>query len=437
MTNVMQIGEALRTVFGQAAERIAQETGFVQRTSKMSGITFLKTWVMEFLRNPRASLSMLCEMAADLGVEITKQGMQERLTDHAVTFFERMFEHCRETLQNLIQMPLPLLAQFTAIFLVDSTCLSLPAALQDEFPAAGGNGPPAGLKLQVVWEFLRGNLDQVIRQTGRQPDQRFARFLEAVAPGVLFLFDLGYFTLEKLRQVMAGAAYFICRLDTQCVLYQPAAPERFDLLAHLQQSSAAQVELPLWVGGRAKVPCRVLAVRLAPEVVAERQRLARRKAQRKSRHLTAEKLAWLAWNVFITNVPAPMLSFRQVVLLYRLRWQIELLFRLWKSLGELDRIAGEQRERVLCELYAKLIGLLVFHYLTAPIRWAERELSLSKAFKTFQRYAAELAKTLPCLPELYQLLLRLIARWQRFAVKDKRCSRLSTCKQLEEAASCA
>jgi hypothetical protein len=108
--------------------------------------------------------------------------------------------------------------------------------------------------------------------------------------------------------------------------------------------------------------------------VAERRRKAKANAQRKGRTLSAEKLTWLQWNVYITNVPQTMLTFDQTVLLYRLRWQIELLFKLWKSEAQLDRVAGRLRERVLCEIYAKLIGMVVFQYLSAPVRWTEREL---------------------------------------------------------------
>lgn len=129
-----------------------------------------------------------------------------------------------------------------------------------------------------------------------------------------------------------------------------------------------------------------------------------------------------------------MLTLRQVVLIYVLRWQIELLFRLWKSQGQLNRVAGQRRERVLCEIYAKLIGMVVFHFLTAPVRWAERELSPTKALQTLQRHAVNMAQAMGSLPDLLAVLEKLIDHWQRFALKDKRRTRLSTCRQIELAA---
>jgi hypothetical protein len=434
MIDVAQMGQALQQIFGKTADEIAWETEFVQRESKMSGSKFMQTFVLGFLQHPQASLNMLCQVAADIGVSITKQGLQERLTPLAVKFFETMFAHSKAALRHKIPLPLELLTQFTAVQLVDSTGLALPDSLAGEFPGSGGDGPQASLKLQTVWEFLRGNLSEVIRQTGRQPDQSFTGHLAHATEGVLFLCDLGYFTLTTLCDIAAGLAYFISRLETRCVLYHPLTQQEFDLLAHLNTLSEGQVELNLLVGREVKLPCRVLAVRLPAEVVQERRRKAKANARRKGRTLSANKLAWLAWNVYITNVPPTMLTLPQAVLMYTLRWQIELLFRLWKNEAHLDRVAGRLRERVLVELYAKLIGMVVFHYLTAPVRWAERELSPVKALQTLQRYVLRIAQTLDCLPDLQSALAELIRRWQRFALKDKRRSRLSTCRQIELAA---
>lgn len=434
MIDVAPIGQALQQIFGKRADEIACETEFVQRESKMTGSKFMQTFVLGFLQHPQASLNMLCQVAADIGVSITKQGLQERLTPLAVKFFGQMFEHSKAALRNKIPIPLELLTQFTAVQLVDSTGIALPDSLADEFPGAGGDGPQASLKLQTIWEFLRGNLSDVIRQTGRQPDQSFTGHVAHLTQGVLFLCDLGYFTLTTLRDIAAGLAYFVSRLETRCVLYHPLTQQCFDLLAHLNTLSEDQVELNLLVGREVKLPCRVLAVRLPADVVQERRRKAKANARRKGRTLSANKLAWLAWNVYITNVPPTMLTLSQAVLIYTLRWQIELLFRLWKNEAHLDRVAGHLRERVLCELYAKLIGMVVFHYLTAPVRWAERELSPVKALQTFQRYVIRIAQTLDCWPDLQNALAELIRRWQRFALKDKRRSRLSTCRQIELAA---
>ena len=184
MIDTTHTGQALQKIFGETAVKVARETKFVQRESQMTGSKFLQIWVLGFLQHPKASLNILCQVAEDLGVAITKQGIQKRLTPATTQFFEEMFECAKTAFQNKIPIPLELLTQFAAVELVDSSGIALPDSLADEFPGTGGDGPKAALKLQTVWEFLRGNLSAVVRQTGRQPDQRFKGHLEHIEPGV-------------------------------------------------------------------------------------------------------------------------------------------------------------------------------------------------------------------------------------------------------------
>jgi len=195
------------------------------------------------------------------------------------------------------------------------------------------------------------------------------------------------------------------------------------------------VELNLWVGLKHRIPCRLLAIRLSPEVVQEKRRRVRETARRKGRPVNSAGLAWLEWSIFITNVPLEWLTLNQVALMYRLRWQIELLFKLWKSECQLDRIAGHLRARVLCEIYAKLIGAVVFQYITFPLRWAERELSPIKAMQTFRRLAVALANSLHNAHQLDALLSKLFETWRRCGFKDKHRTQLTTCQRIALAGS--
>ena len=228
MINANQLGRTLQNLFGKTAHEVACETKFEQRKSKMTGLKFMQVMVLGFLQQPTASLNMLCQVAADLGVDITKQGLQKRLTSAAVVFMQTMFERSKDQLQNKVPIHLTLLTQFTAVQLVDSSGIALPDSLAAEFPGSGGNGPDAGLKLQTIWEFLRGNLTAVLQTTGREPDQSFTGHLEHIIRGALFLCDLGYFKLTSLGDMIADGAYFISRFDTQCGLLDPVNGKRFD-----------------------------------------------------------------------------------------------------------------------------------------------------------------------------------------------------------------
>jgi hypothetical protein len=68
--------------------------------------------------------------------------------------------------------------------------------------------------------------------------------------------------------------------------------------------------------------------------------------------------------------------------------------------------------------------------LSAPFRWLKRELSLTKADQGLRRLALRLAHSLKNLSELADVLTLLQARWSKFALKDKRKTRVSSLEEL-------
>ena len=90
------------------------------------------------------------------------------------------------------------------------------------------------------------------------------------------------------------------------------------------------------------------------------------------------------WTVYITNVEAAKLSGEEAAVLYRLRWQIELLFKLWKSQCEIDQWQSSKAWAIMCELYAKVIGAVVQHWLVVQSGWQEAERSLIKVSRVIR-----------------------------------------------------
>ena len=201
-------------------------------------------------------------------------------------------------------------------------------------------------------------------------------------------------------------------------------------LYNLAHETRNTFERDLRVGTEAQLPCRVCFFRLTQEQAEQRRRKAKAEAQRKGRTVSPRTLQLLDWSIYITNVPATILSLPQVALLYRVRWQIELVFKLWKSVCALNRIAGLRRARVLCELYAKMIGIVLTHRLFAPLRLGRVELSLVKARQLLQDRVMDIARHLDCSAKLSSILQTLAAHVLRFAVKTKRTRKPSTLQQL-------
>ena len=154
--------------------------------------------------------------------------------------------------------------------------------------------------------------------------------------------------------------YYLSRLKFGTKVYTPEG-KCLDWVPWLNAQSQARVDLPVRVGQQEQLPCRLLAVRVPQEVADQRRRQLHEYARKQQVSLSAERLAWADWTVLITNVPVERLTLPEALTLLRVRWQIELLFKLWKSHAHIDEWRSRKSPRILCELFAKLIGVLILH----------------------------------------------------------------------------
>jgi len=86
MTTVADLTQALQALFTTTADQVARRTGFVQRTSTLTGAAFVQALVFGWLANPQASVEGLAQAAAAVGVAISAQGLDQRFTEAAAVF---------------------------------------------------------------------------------------------------------------------------------------------------------------------------------------------------------------------------------------------------------------------------------------------------------------------------------------------------------------
>jgi hypothetical protein len=146
------------------------------------------------------------------------------------------------------------------------------------------------------------------------------------------------------------------------------------------------------LGAEQRVPARLFAVRV-PQDVADARRRLREAAPQKGRQGSGAQLALAAWPLFVTNVPSDRLTMSEALVLGRIRWQIELLCKLWKSHGRIDESRSTKPWRILCEVYATLLAMLVQHWVFLVSCWTYPDRSLTKAAQTVQKHALHLAST--------------------------------------------
>jgi hypothetical protein len=434
--NTQWIGEKIHAFFGETVAPIAHQTQFVRRASRLDGLMFLKALVFGFIERPNASLNELAQVCFDLGVEITPQGLDERINAYSVAFLKSIFAQAIEMFQNSLSLPLPTLQQFSAIHIVDSTVKELPDSLMQEYPGCGGVSGQASVKIQLVFEFLRGNLEQVVLQAGRAADQGFRDYLRLVTAGSLTIADLGYFSLDAFKAILAKNAYFLTRYLHPTALFTSSG-ERIDLLNLLRNAPDGKLDTSVLAGSgeQHRISCRLIAFQVSQAVADRRRAIARKKAKGKGRTPKQEYLEILGWTIFLTNASEQMLSAEQITLLYRVRWQIELVFKLWKSYSGMNQIAKWRGERVLTELFAKMIGIVLTHFLIAPLRMPEGagsncEISSVQVRKIFAHFARQMNQDMTSLPDLILLLDDMLRQVLRFGLKQKRRKKPNVCHAL-------
>ena len=187
--------------------------------------------------------------------------------------------------------------------------------------------------------------------------------------------------------------YTVLRYQPQVTLWTEAdAP--LDLVALLRTTPEWQLDLAVHLSREYAWPCRLVGLRLPPQVVEERRRKAKADAQRDGRTLSPRQLALVDWTLIVTNAPARLLTPDELWLVLRLRWQIELMFKLWKSQGQVDESRSDKPDRILCEVYAKLLGLVLQHWIHLTCGWQYPNRSQVKAGQTIRRHALALGEAL-------------------------------------------
>lgn len=410
MATVPHVAHALETVLTATANAAAIRTGFIQRQRKLTGASFVQGVVCGWLAHPAATCEQLAQAVARAGTPLSPQGLEKRFTPAAARCLQEVLVAATEAVIEADTLAASLLQRFTGVWLLDTTLIPLPRALATLWPGSGtseAQGRTAALKLHTRLDLLRGALRGPLLGLARPHDKRSPLQHEVPPPGTLRLTDLGFYALPVLRSLANAGAFWLCRAQVQTTLFTRDG-RRWSLVELLQAQHGDVVDLPVFLGATQRLPSRLIAFRLDGQAAAARRRKVRYIARRKARPASPERLALCAWDALVTNAPLEMLTAEEARILGRARWQIELLFKLWKSEGQLEESRSRRPFRLLCELYAKLIGLVIQHWCTVLGCWSCLERSLTKAGRVIREYALDLARCLRCPRRLRETLHEIV-----------------------------
>lgn len=221
----------------------------------------------------------------------------------------------RNLSQNVLRAALGQnLDRFTDIVIQDGSSFAVHDGLAETFGGRFTKNRPAAVELHTCLSVFRDQVVQAQLAPDKQAERDYLPQPEQLR-GLLLLADRGYPCLDYFERVIAAGGFFLMRIKT-------------DVNPKVLAVRGGGRRLPRHEGYRLRQALKWLPRRrLDLDVAWDRPRGGRLRLRL--------ILIWVPDNnqftMLVTNVSRSTLSARQAAEVYRLRWQVELMFKEWKS----------------------------------------------------------------------------------------------------------
>jgi hypothetical protein len=419
MTTVATLAISLQTLFTTTATLCGQLAGLIRRERTLTAQAFAQALVFGWSAQPTATLE---SFAPALG--LSAQALHQRMGPAARAFFEALLTAALQHIQQARRSRCVLLQSFAAVIIDDTTTVALPADMAHQFPGSGGcAGNAAAVKILLRWELLTGRLLALRWLPGVTSDRTLAATADELPPGALHLADQGFFDAGR-WQSLTDEQFWISRVPANITV---AVDQPWQGLTDWLRTLTTDFDGAVQLVQSQQLACRLVARRCPPEVAARRrQKLREQLRRKKNRTPSRRQLVLCDWLVLASNVPATRLSAQALWLVYRSRWQIELLFKRAKQQLGLSFSHGRTGERVLVEVLAKLLACVVVHWQSLLRAGPLGGVSVVLLFRLVQAYAGRLWDRLRDGLPLESVLERLRQELERVRRQPHRCKQPST-----------
>lgn len=317
----------------------------------------------KFDQNKLSLNELTCQFADQHDVEISKQGIDQRFSEFSVNFMKAVLE---KLLKKIIreQAVIEFLKDFNSVRIKDSTAFQLPPDMVNKFPGSGGSASKAQIRIQFEYDCRTGKIYDLSLHAFNDQDTTDAKnTLSSVAKNDLIIRDLGYVVIDVLKEIDNREAWFMNRFNFSSNAYEKKGKEYYKLVnfgkiqKYMNKNGVDRIEKEVFLGTKKTLKVRMIIERLPKEQIEFKLRKEKEKARRKGRELSDKSKAHIGLNVYITNIPSEKLPSTKLRILYSLRWQVELIFKVWKTVGEIHKVKKMKVERFETMLYAKLIWI--------------------------------------------------------------------------------
>jgi hypothetical protein len=348
-------------------EELARSLGFIRRSDgKLTAEKFLIALLYCASQDECSSLENMCAALRELGgIEIRKQSLDERFSEACHNFIKSLL---REVLSGSISTGSLYESSFWKAFkrvrLKDSTKFKVPDVMCDEFKGNGGS--LAGVCIQHEYDLKSGEVLEIEVTSGGGNDRTVAK-LSSDKPqaGELVIRDLGYYSLEVFQKFIDNKVYFLSKLYPKSIVYTKDRSGRYKkvdfhvLYQKMSQEKMKSLDVEVFLGKEYKIPVRMVLSLSNEEAYEKRVRERERENRKRGQKLSEKTRIRYRFNAFVTNARRELLPACEIFSAYRLRWQIELTFKMWKSTYRLHMGRKMKKQRFIVMLYIKLILILI------------------------------------------------------------------------------
>ncbi len=329
------------------------------------------------------------------GVLISKQGIDKRFNEQALEFIKTVFESQLAKQIQKENIDDGWLSHFGQVRIKDGTRFDIPEEFYKLLPGSGGSASKAGVCIQYEFDIKSGKILDFTLTPANRPDVRDAKETKLnVEKEDLVIRDLGYFILDGLLHIINSEAYFISRLDSKTNVYHQKNGIRkmLDFAAineYMNKCKLLSMELDVFIGKQAQLPVRLVIELMPDQVYSKRMQAVNKGNKKKGYHTSDEYSKRARFNLFVTNITQEKLPAQAISALYKIRWQIELVFKVWKSTFGINNTRKMKYNRWLCLLYAKLLVIIINWTIIMAHRIAlynqnGKMLSVDKCYKTLR-----------------------------------------------------
>ena len=318
---------------------------------------------------------MICSnLQEDYGVDMKRQSYNERLhKDESVAYLKRIFEDqlAENTIEETEEMK-GITKSFNNIFVEDNSTISLHESMSEKFKGVGGSASTSAMKIYLNYIANKRQIADIQIESGTKNDTKFANIvIDILKKDDMVLRDLGFFNIESFGKIKEKSAYFLSRLKMNSILY--VDDKRTDLLEYIESKGEFTIlDEDIKITAQ-QFDVRLTVYKVSEEVYNERVRKLKKSYAKLGNTPSKRLLKLQRYVIFVSNIERDMVSKEQIGTLYRLRWQVELVFKRWKSFMHINVISstskksedipnkkgGKISNRILCFIYAKLISILL------------------------------------------------------------------------------